>query len=122
MTYSVKLKGAGTIKAFGLSATPTFRLDMHDEIEYVQSTEAYLEISYNFSKLFYETLDHENGIHWLNGQKAVDTLTTLLSATLKLGTAASSDPFEPVPGNAGFILMVLLSWALQYPQCIWEIN
>ena len=53
---------------------------------------------------------------------AKDTIAALESAVNKLGTKTSSDYWKPTKGNAGYALSILLSWARQYPEAVWDVS
>lgn len=84
--------------------------------------EADLNVTYNYSKHFYECLDKEHGLRALNGQRAGDWLKRMEGAVLKLGDKRDPDYWKDTPGNAGHALNVLLKWAAQYPDATWEVS
>jgi hypothetical protein len=84
------------------------------------TTDAEINITYNYSKYFREEIDTYNGIRWLYGKPAHECITILENAIEKLGTKKDSDYWKSTPGNAGNILHVLLGWAKQYPGAIFE--
>jgi hypothetical protein len=63
-----------------------------------------------------------NGIHWLNKKKASKTIERLEEAVKELGTEKSNNYWESTPGNAGYALSILLKWAKQYPDAIFEVS
>jgi len=84
------------------------------------STNAKLNITYNYSWFFHEYLDNKTGLRWLYGKKAIDTIDRLQVAVNKLGTEQWKDYWAPTPGNAGHALNILLRWARQHPETIWQ--
>jgi hypothetical protein len=82
--------------------------------------EASLNITYNYSKSFYEHLDTEQGIRWLYGKTGKETEQRLASAVAILGTERHDNYWEPTPGNAGYALSILLKWARQHPTAVFE--
>lgn len=84
------------------------------------TTAAKLNITYNYSWFFYRFLDEEDGIRWLYGKQAKDTVERLESAIKELGAVKYSDYWAPTPGNAGYALSILLKWAKQHPDAVWE--
>lgn len=81
---------------------------------------AEMDITYNYSEFYYMHLDSEKGIRWLYGRKAKDTIKKLENAVRVLGTDKDDDYWKSTRGNAGHVLNVLLGWAKQHPEGIWE--
>ena len=75
------------------------------------STTADISITYNYSKFFYDTIDKEQGIRWIYGRRAGDCIGKLLKAVHILGLYKDEDYWKATPGNAGYILAILLKWA-----------
>lgn len=86
------------------------------------STEASLNITYNYSPYYYEVLDKENGLRFLNNKRAGDVIAVLESAVAALGTYRDDDYWAKTPGNAGFALSILLAWARQYPDATFSVS
>ena len=76
---------------------------------------AELNITYNYSKFFYEKLDKENGLMWLHDRRAKDCIFRLIKAIKELGIDKSIDYWALTPGNAGYALNILLEWAKKHP-------
>ena len=83
---------------------------------------AELNITYNYSPYYYTHLDEEKGLRWLDGQIAKDTIDRLQSAVEELGVVRDSDYWRQSPGNAGYALNILLSWARLHPEGVWIVN
>jgi hypothetical protein len=45
----------------------------------------------------------------------------LKGALTELGDEQSEDYWEATPGNAGHIIKILLLWAKQYPEGVWNV-
>lgn len=84
------------------------------------SDEACLNITYNYSKFFKATIDDKLGIRWLYGKTGKETEEVLAEAVASLGTKQSKDYWEATPGNAGYALSILLLWAKQHPDAVWN--
>jgi hypothetical protein len=81
-----------------------------------------LNVTYNYSWFYYRFLDAEDGLYWLNGKKAKDTIERLEKAVEELGTDQyQNDYWAPTHGNAGHALNILLVWAKQHPDAMWEV-
>jgi hypothetical protein len=62
-----------------------------------------------------------NGIQYLHGRRAEDTIPELRAALQLLGTKRSPDYWQATPGNVGYMFRVLLDWAQQHPTGIWHV-
>ena len=82
------------------------------------TTDAVIDITYNYAKYFKEEINERDGIRWLYGKHAHECKDVLEAAVEKLGTLRSADYWEQTPGNAGDVLYVLLKWSRQYPYAI----
>ena len=80
-----------------------------------------LNITYNYSSSF-EAVLGKSGIKLLDRRLASDTIPSLVSAIVALGTGRDKDYWQPTDGNAGYALRILLRWALQHPNAIWEVS
>ena len=83
--------------------------------------DAEMSVTYNYAQYFYKALCQENGLRALNGKRGADTIAALAGAVSQLGTVQDSDYWARTPGNAGYALNVLLQWAEQHPDGIWEV-
>lgn len=82
------------------------------------TTDAVIDITYNYVKYFNETIHKRDGIRWLYGKRAHECKDVLEAAVEKLGTKRDVDYWNPTPGNAGDVLYVLLKWAREHPYAI----
>lgn len=80
---------------------------------------AELNITYNYSEV-YHLFDFS--IKDLHGKTAKDSITQLEGLVKKLGTCRFKDYWAPTPGNAGHALNILLGWAREYPDGVWEVS
>ena len=116
MSYWVYLNDAKSKKSM--------KVDNHQEggtYAYGGIEEAELNITYNYSKQYYEHLDKE-GLRWLSGKTASKTIPKLRLAIKALGRTRSDDYWSPTKGNAGYALSILLKWAKKNPDAIWQVN
>jgi hypothetical protein len=86
------------------------------------STKADLNITYNYSPFYYEHIDKDAGLRWLDGKVAKDTVAVLQIAVDALGSIRDEDYWKKTPGNAGYALSILLVWAMLYPDGVWRIS
>ena len=91
---------------------------------YVQggTSDAELNVTYNYSQHYCETLDTVDGLRWLNGKAAKDCIDRLGKAIHHLGTAPDPDYWKATPGNAGRALNILLLWAKQHPDAVFRVS
>ena len=82
--------------------------------------DAHLNTTYNYYPYYREHIDAEEGIRWLYGKTGEETIERLESAIAALGTDRADDYWAPTPGNAGYALSILLSWARMHPDAIWS--
>jgi hypothetical protein len=86
------------------------------------TTDADLNITYNYGWFYHRCLDSIEGLNCLHEQKASDTIRMLETAVDELGTKTYKDYWAPTPGNAGHALNVLLMWAHQHPDATWQVS
>jgi hypothetical protein len=84
------------------------------------SFDAHLNITYNYSFFFYNFFDNEEGIRWLYGKKAKDCIERLSDAVKILGINQNDDYWSDTPGNAGYALNILLQWAKQHKEAVFD--
>ncbi len=86
------------------------------------TTDAYLNITFNYSEYYSQWIDKESGLKWLNGKRAKECIETLKSAIRVLGIYRDDNYWGATPGNAGYALSILLRWAEQYPDAIFTVS
>ncbi len=84
--------------------------------------DAELNITYNYSRFYYQVLDRKRGLRCLNGRKAYRCIKKLERAVDALGTRAADDYWLDTPGNAGRALQTLLHWAKAHPKAIFGVS
>jgi len=84
------------------------------------TADAELNITYNYSGFYYQYLDEEKGLRWLYGKTGAETVERLEKAVGILGTCRDDNYWNQTLGNAGYALSILLEWARQHPEAIWE--
>lgn len=86
MSYDIELRKDGEL----------VRIPRHEEGGiYILggTTEAQLNITYNYSPCYYKHLDGEQGIRWLYGKTGVETIARLEATVATLGTERNTEPF-----------------------------
>lgn len=86
------------------------------------TTDAELNVTYNYSGHFFRELHNGLGLRWLDKKKAVDCVERLSKAIAALGVERDSDYWADTPGNAGFALSILLQWAQLHPDAVFEVS
>jgi len=88
----------------------------------VGTQQADLNITYNYSPHYYKLINTEEGIRWLSGRTASETIPLLENAVDNLGFERTDDYWDATEGNAGYALSILLSWAKLHPEAIWRVS
>jgi hypothetical protein len=78
------------------------------------STDADMNITYNYSRLF--------PFRDLHRKRAGDTIDQMQEAVDRLGTDYEDDYWAHTAGNAGYAVSILLDWARQHPDAVWEVR
>lgn len=84
------------------------------------TTRASLNVTYNYSRFYSETIDRDEGIRWLYGKKASECIPRLKEAIDALGAEQDEDYWAATAGNAGHALSILLKWAEQHPDAVFK--
>ena len=82
--------------------------------------EAWLNVTYNYSKHFYRFIDKEKGIRFLYGKTGKETIPVLNRAIESLKDDFSDDYWNPTEGNAKRALQSLVSFAQMRPDGVWS--
>lgn len=80
--------------------------------------DADIDITYNYSKFYCDTIDKKQGIRYLYGKTGSEDIPILEKAIAALGTVRDPDYWKPTPGNAGHALAILLMWARLHPDAV----
>jgi hypothetical protein len=87
------------------------------------STHAEFNITYNYGPKIREVL-HPDGVRWLYGQRASQTIPALAIAVSKLsppeGDGSAADYWTPTEGNVRVALLGLLALAINCPEGVWQ--
>lgn len=83
------------------------------------TTEAWLNITYNYSEHFYRTMG-KKGIRTIYGLTGAKAIPILKKAVAKLGDDIDDDYWKPTQGNAKQALLGLLSFAQIQPNGIFQ--
>ncbi len=85
------------------------------------STDASLNVTWNYSSFYHNTLDAERGIRFLDGKRAKDVVELLTKAIAELGTEKNDNYWASTRGNAGYALSILLKWAKLHPTATFKV-
>ena len=83
------------------------------------TTEAELNVTYNYSKSFARVGFRLND---LDGKRAGDTIPVLEKCVAELGTERDTNYWKATDGNAGYAASILLAWARKYPDAVWYVS
>lgn len=84
------------------------------------SNEAWLNVTYNYGKFYYDHIDSEKGIRSLYGKTGKDAIPILEKSIKELGTEINEDYWKATAGNAGAALQGLLAFAKMRPDGIFD--
>lgn len=85
-------------------------------------THAECNITYNYGPKIREVM-HPDGVRWLYGQRAAQTIPALVLAREKLGQepdALDADYWTPTDRNVHNALTILLTLAINCPEGVWQ--
>lgn len=83
------------------------------------TTEAWLNITYNYSRFYYEVFG-EKGIRTIYGMTGAESIPVIKKAMDKLGDDVDPDYWKATQGNAKRALAGLLALAQLRPDSIWD--
>lgn len=83
------------------------------------TTDAKLNITYNYGKYYYNTFG-EKGIREIYGKTGAESIPIIEKAISMLGNDVSDDYWEATEGNAKLPLFQLLALAKMRPDGIWD--
>lgn len=83
------------------------------------TTEAAFNITYNYSKYFYDTLG-EKGIRTIYGMTGAESIPVLTAAADQLEGEAADNYWEATSGNAKCALLALIELAKLAPHGVWD--
>lgn len=84
------------------------------------TTEMWLNITYNYSKFYYETIDKEKGIRFIYGKTGAESIPILEKAIDQLSDDVDEDYWKATEGNAKRALCGLLALAKLRPDGVWD--
>ena len=84
------------------------------------TTAAWLNVTYNYGKFYYQTIDKDKGIRAIYGMTGAESIPALKRAIAQLGDDVSDNYWDPTEGNAKRALINLLAFAQLRPDGIWD--
>jgi len=117
MSYDINMMEPGKNEVIEFKAPHQFRGGTY---AVGGSNEAWLNITYNYGKFYYDTIDKEKGIRWLYGKTGEECLPILKIAVEELGTEQSDNYWDATPGNAGHALLGLIAFCEERPDGIFD--
>lgn len=93
------------------------------------STAAALNVTWNYGKSLSQVVISHNPL-WrfqgireeLHDKRASAVIPVLQACVTQLGTQRDPDYWEPSDGNAGYAMSILLRWAQQYPDAMFDVS
>lgn len=85
------------------------------------TTEAWLNITYNYANFYYKIFGEE-GLRFIRGKMAAETIPLLKSGCDKLKDDVTSNYWDPTEGNAKRALLQLIALGTMRPDGIWDID
>ncbi len=82
--------------------------------------EAWLSVTYNYSRHYCRVFPGEEGIRTLYGMTGADSIPVLEAAIAALGDDVDEDYWQPTEGNAKRALVQLQALAEMFPAAVWE--
>lgn len=82
--------------------------------------DARLNVTYNYAKFFYKTIDGDKGIRFIYGMTGAEAIPVLEKAIQRLGDDADEDYWKPTEGNAKRSLLQLVALAKLRPDGIFR--
>lgn len=116
MSYNIYLKDPVTKETLDVESPHFIRGGM---FAVGGTTEAWLNITYNYSKHFYRVFG-ENGIRTIYGLTGAESIPVIKKAMSQLGDDVDSDYWTSTEGNAKRALAGLLALAQLRPDGIWD--
>lgn len=83
---------------------------------------AMIDITSNYRRYYEAYLDEKNGIGWLDNRRASECIERLENAVSVLGDSPDDDHWDDTPGNAGYALSILMSWARLHPDARFTVH
>lgn len=84
------------------------------------TTELWLNVTYNYSKHFYRTIDNAKGIRFIYGMTGAESIPVMKKAIDQLKDDVSDNYWEATEGNAKRALLGLLALAQMRPDGVWN--
>ena len=117
MSYDINILDPKTKEVIILDKPNTFKGGTY---AVGNSYEAWLNITYNYSKFYYDTINNELGIRWIYNKTGKECLPVLEKAVAQLGTKQSDNYWEATPGNAGNALLGLIAFCKMCPNGVFD--
>ena len=117
MSYDIYLKDPSTGSPIEFSQPHTLTGGTY---QVGGSTEAWLNVTWNYSKFFYDAFG-EKGIRALYGKTAKEASLMICEAIVKIGPPVpSEDYWAATPGNASMALYNLLTLCAMAPEGVFD--
>ena len=84
------------------------------------TTKAWLNITYNYGKIFRQHLDKDKSIRCIYGMTGAESIPVLQKAVDALGNDVDDNYWKPTEGNAKRALLQLIALAKMRPDGVWD--
>lgn len=84
------------------------------------TNECWLNITYNYSKYYYGTINKDDGIRWIYDKTGKECLPVLEKAIAKLGNEVDDNYWNATEGNAKNPLERLAKWCKEFPDGVFR--
>lgn len=120
MSYDIYLKDPKTGEKFDIESKHHVLNHLKGGTYCIGGTKyAELNITYNYSKFFYEHMG-ENGIREIYGKTGAESIPILRKAIEELGDDVDPDYWKATEGNAKRALQHLVTLAEMAPDGVWD--
>lgn len=84
------------------------------------SKELWLNVTYNYGKFYYKTIDKDQGIRYIYGMSGKDSVPILMDAMSDLGDDVTDNYWDATEGNAKKALLMMVLMATLAPKGVWD--
>lgn len=115
MSWDIELRPQGSRSAYGC--------EPHEEggtYAVGGLAEMALNVTYNYTEVL--AAIGSPSFRELDGMTGEESVSMLAEIVAKCGTKQYTDYWAPTPGNCGYAASILLAWAMQHPEGIWNVN
>jgi len=117
MSYDIRMIDPVTKKTLYFSENHNFEGGTYIE---GGTREAWVNITYNYSRFYRQHIDEKQGIRFIYGKKGREVIDILEKAVKELGIEKTKNYWDSSPGNAGAALLALIAFCNAFPFGVFE--